>query len=115
MLLAAVVGLSLLLGGCVLQTGATATVPRSVGATPPAPVPESWTDSKTAPRPQPDVELATPVVAGYYGSIASDKYHRPGCRKGSQIPAENLVFFPTVAAAKKAGYRACRICKPPKS
>ncbi len=79
-----------------------------------ATVPESWTDSATAPKLRPEVEVVEPVAAGYVGSILSDKYHRTRCRKGSQIPPENQVFFPSVADAKEAGYRPCRICRPPR-
>ncbi len=77
-------------------------------------VPESWTSSATAPRPAPKPKVVKPVVGGYIGSALSNKYHRPTCPKGSKIRAKNLVYFPTVAAAKKAGYQPCHICRPPK-
>jgi hypothetical protein len=100
--------------GCGSQPGAASPSSRSAAVDGSATVPESWTDSATAPKPRPEVDVVEPVAAGYVGSILSDKYHRTRCRKGSQIPPENQVFFPSVADARKAGYRPCRICRPPR-
>jgi hypothetical protein len=78
-----------------------------------ATVPPAWTDAATAPKPKPEPDVVEPVAAGYVGSRLSDHYHRPTCRNAKRIEAENQVFFPTVAAAREAGYHACRVCRPP--
>jgi len=50
-----------------------------------------------------------PVV----GSKLSDVYHYPSCSEAKKIKPENLVTFPTIADACKAGYRPCKVCDPP--
>lgn len=62
-----------------------------------------------APTPTP-----TPSQDGpFYGSINSDVYHYPSCGYVKNIHPENLISFPSSAAAREAGYRPCEVCKPP--
>lgn len=49
----------------------------------------------------------------YIGSINSDKYHYPACRWAEKIKPENEVWFSSAEEARKAGYKPCKMCKPP--
>ncbi len=49
----------------------------------------------------------------YVGSKNSNKYHYPGCKWARKISPKNLVTFETAQEAVKAGYVACKVCKPP--
>ncbi len=51
--------------------------------------------------------------AKFVGSKNSDKYHYKTCAWAKKISSSNLVTFKKVTEAKKVGYRACRVCKPP--
>lgn len=53
--------------------------------------------------------------AKYIGSSKSDKYHYTTCEWAKKISSSNLVIFKTVAEATNAGYKACKVCKPPTS
>ena len=57
------------------------------------------------------------VTASEYfvGSKNSDVYHYPGCHYVDRIYPDNLVYFDTVEDAINAGYRPCKVCKPPTS
>lgn len=46
------------------------------------------------------------------GSSRSNVYHTPGCRHARRIASHNLVSWPSSAAARADGYRACRVCHP---
>lgn len=39
-------------------------------------------------------------------------YCRPNCPPGRRTKPENRVLFPTLEAARAAGYRACKVCRP---
>jgi len=49
----------------------------------------------------------------YLGSKNSDVYHYPGCKWAMKISTDNAVWFDSAAQARAAGYRPCRVCKPP--
>ena len=55
-----------------------------------------------------------PVAAapGIVGVRTTRIYCRPECRPGRAPLPANLVFFASVEAARAAGYRACKLCKP---
>lgn len=53
--------------------------------------------------------------AKYVGSKNSDKDHYTTCQWAKKISSSNLVTFKTVDEAKKAGYKACRVCRLPSS
>jgi O-6-methylguanine DNA methyltransferase len=61
------------------------------------------TSSTTSP-----VEMGGPVV----GVRTTRIYCRPECRPGRAPKPENCVPFPDAAAARAAGYRACKQCRP---
>ncbi len=48
----------------------------------------------------------------YYASKNSDKYHKPSCQWAKKISESNLVVFKSKKDAEKAGYKACKSCKP---
>lgn len=50
--------------------------------------------------------------AKFVGSKNSDKYHYKTCVWAKKISSSNLVTFKSVTEAKKAGYQACKVCKP---
>ena len=58
------------------------------------------------------VVYATPE---FVGSKKSDVYHYPWCHYVDRINPENLISFDTPEDAIAAGYRPCRVCKPPTS
>ncbi len=39
-------------------------------------------------------------------------YCRPGCPPGRRMKPENRVHFETREAARAAGYRPCKVCRP---
>jgi hypothetical protein len=47
------------------------------------------------------------------GSKNSDVYHYPSCHYVDRITPENLIYFDTPKDAIAAGYRPCKVCKPP--
>jgi len=49
----------------------------------------------------------------FVGSKNSDVYHYPSCHHAKKIKAENLITFNSIEEAKAAGYRPCKVCKPP--
>jgi hypothetical protein len=55
------------------------------------------------------------LIAGahYVGSKNSDVYHYPSCHYVDRIKPENLIYFDTPEDAIAAGYRPCKVCKPP--
>ena len=44
------------------------------------------------------------------GSVASDKYHLPDCPGAKQISEKNIVWFESIEAAEKAGYKPAGNC-----
>ena len=51
----------------------------------------------------------------YVSSVESTVYHYPWCEWAHKIKESNEVWFATYSEAEEAGYRACRVCKPPSS
>jgi class 3 adenylate cyclase len=47
----------------------------------------------------------------YYGVASTGIYCRPVCR-ARRPKIQNVAFFPSCAAAEKAGFRACKLCRP---
>lgn len=46
------------------------------------------------------------------GNKDSKTYHRADCRVASKMKAANRTSFASAADADKAGFKACRVCKP---
>ena len=57
--------------------------------------------------------LSLSASSYFVGSKKSDVYHYPSCRWAKRIKAENRVYFDTPEEAIAAGYRPCKVCKPP--
>jgi micrococcal nuclease len=49
----------------------------------------------------------------FVGSKNSNVYHYPSCPSAQRIKEENKIWFNSVEEAKAAGYRPCKVCKPP--
>jgi methylphosphotriester-DNA--protein-cysteine methyltransferase len=55
------------------------------------------------------------LSAEFWASKKSNRYHYPDCKWAQRIKPENLVKFKTPEEAVKAGYKPCKVCKPPVS
>lgn len=44
------------------------------------------------------------------GSVNSDKYHLPECPGAKQISEKNIIWFDSIEAAEKAGYKPAANC-----
>jgi|GEM_PF-1968868 len=73
----------------------------------PAPAPKV----APAPAPKPEAKPA-PVAGGFLGNKDSKTLHKADCKLAAKMKAENKVVFATKAEAEKAGYKACKVCKP---
>ena len=49
----------------------------------------------------------------FVGSIYSNVYHYPSCKWAKKIKPENEIWFSSPEEAKAAGYRPCKVCRPP--
>ena len=87
------------------SVGALAQDPKAKPATPakPAPAPAA---AKVAPA-KPAAPAAT-ILA----NKDSKTYHRADCKLAAKMKEANKTTFASAAEADKAGYKACKICKP---
>ncbi|MCE1205188.1 MAG: hypothetical protein LWW79_11345 [Holophagaceae bacterium] len=65
----------------------------------------------------PAAKPATPAPAAKpAGAILANKdsktYHRADCKAAAKIKEANRTSFASAAEADKAGYKACKVCKP---
>ena len=51
-------------------------------------------------------------TARYAASRESNKYHRPSCHYVDNILPENLVYYKSEEAARRAGKSPCSVCRP---
>lgn len=51
-----------------------------------------------------------PSEEALVGSTGGEKYHKQGCAHVAKMDVANKVYFEDVAAAEKAGYKACGVC-----
>lgn len=68
----------------------------------------SYTQSKAEPP------AISQTETNRVGDFFTGLYHRPDCPKVKQIRDKNREDFVDSAAAEKAGYRPCEVCKPGK-
>ncbi len=53
-----------------------------------------------------------PSEPAFVGNKDSKTFHKAGCRTLAKMKPANRVSFATKAEAEKAGYKACKVCKP---
>ena len=67
--------------------------------------------AKSAPAAKP-----APAKPATTGAILANKdskiYHRPDCKLAAKMKDANKTSFASAAEADKAGYKACKVCKP---
>lgn len=76
-----------------------------------APLPKAPILSHTGSVDADDIELASAASKKRIGSWKSNVYHKPTCRYVKAIKKSNKRTFSSATTAKKAGYRACKICR----
>lgn len=81
---------------------AAAPVAKPAPAPAPAPAAKPATAAKAAPA------TATGIVA----NKDSKTFHKADCKSAAKIKDANKASFPSAAEATKAGYKACKVCKP---
>jgi len=60
------------------------------------------------------VILTSTALSGeFWGSVKSDVFHYPDCRYAKKINPVYLIKFSSPELAREAGYRPCKVCKPP--
>lgn len=74
-------------------------------------------DPKTKPAPVAKPAAAAPVAkatpaAAIVANKDSKTFHKAACKSAAKIKDANKTTFATAAEATKAGYRACKVCKP---
>lgn len=55
---------------------------------------------------------AAPAAGGFVGNKDSKTVHKADCTTAAKMKAANKVPFGSLAEAEKAGYKACKVCKP---
>lgn len=69
--------------------------------------------AKVAPAVKPETKpAAAPAANGFFANKDSKVVHKADCKLAMKMKAENKVAFASKAEAEKAGYKACKICKP---
>ncbi|MCI0440700.1 MAG: hypothetical protein L0177_16455 [Chloroflexi bacterium] len=61
--------------------------------------------------------MSTGIALVYHSSMinackTTGIYCRPDCPPGRRTKPQNRVYFASLNAAREAGYRACKVCKP---
>ena len=78
-----------------------------------APAAAPATESKKAPAKASETKpTPTPATSGLVGNKDSKVFHAATCRAAGKMKAEHKVNFASKAEAEKAGYKACKMCKP---
>lgn len=65
--------------------------------------PAAAAPAKTAPA---------PAATGFVGNKDSKLCHKADCKAAAKMKEANKVSFASAAEAQKAGYKACKMCKP---
>lgn len=55
---------------------------------------------------------AAPAATGFVGNKDSKLCHKADCKATAKMKDANKVSFASAADAQKAGYKACKMCKP---
>ncbi len=64
------------------------------------------------PAPAPAKAAPAPAATGFVGNKDSKLCHRADCKAVAKMKDANKVSFASAADAQKAGYKACKMCKP---
>jgi len=56
--------------------------------------------------------MAIAQAKPFVGNKNSKKFHVVACQYAKKMSPKNRVEFSTIAEAEKAGYVACKVCKP---
>jgi hypothetical protein len=72
---------------------------------------------KKAAAPAPVAATAKPAAApapaaAFVANKDSKTFHRADCKAAAKIKEANRTSFASAAEANKAGYKACKVCKP---
>lgn len=68
---------------------------------------------KAAPAPAPKAAPApAPAAGGFVGNKDSKTVHKADCKTAAKMKPANRVAFGSMAEAEKAGFKACKVCKP---
>ena len=70
---------------------------------------------KSAPpatKPAPAAKPAPAPAAAILANKESKTYHKADCKAAAKIKDANKASFVSAAEAEKAGYKACKVCKP---
>ena len=72
--------------------------------------------SPRQPLPSPPPPAAAPAkaapAAALVGNKESKTFHKADCKTAAKMKEANKTTFATAAEATKAGYKACKVCKP---
>ena len=70
-------------------------------------------DGKPAKPSTPPAKAApAPAATGLVGNKDSKLCHKADCKAAAKMKDANKVTFASAAEAQKAGYKACKMCKP---
>ncbi|NTW85904.1 MAG: cell envelope biogenesis protein TolA [Holophagaceae bacterium] len=83
----------------------------SVAAVAQAPKPAPAPAKPAAPAPAAAPAKAAPAAA-IVGNKDSKTFHKADCKTAAKMKEANKTTFASAAEADKAGYKACKVCKP---
>jgi len=66
----------------------------------------------TAKPAKPAAAAPAPAATGFVGNKDSKVCHKADCKSVAKMKEANKVSFASAADAQKAGYKACKSCKP---
>ena len=75
----------------------------------PAPVKAEPAKAETA---KSAIKPGEPAASGFVGNKGSKTLHKADCKTAGKMKAANKVSFASKVEAEKAGYKACKTCKP---
>lgn len=99
--------LSVLLAGAITPGFAQGTA-KPAPAAPPAKATPATAPAKAAPA----KAAPAPAATGFVGNKDSKICHKADCKSVAKMKEANKTTFASAAEAQKAGYKACKSCKP---
>ncbi|MBK9795463.1 MAG: hypothetical protein IPP58_03010 [Holophagaceae bacterium] len=63
-------------------------------------------------KPAPAAKAAPAAATGIVANKDSKTFHKADCKSAAKIKDANKAAFASAAEATKAGYKACKVCKP---